>query len=336
MDFATRTLFTSRRFQVAATAVFACAATVGLQAQDAVLPAQNAPAATAPAKLDLTIPKLDLTGTSGVGYSSSVTEDADAVETAALDFKLLPEDASQPPPRRRYGRPRYNDSSHNPAGSNKYGFLAGVGLTQPVGNTYHYLTPSYSFQVGAGRNFNKNFSTFLQFDWDNFGFNGRTIAYQTAIYDTLFLGAGTPVDGNSHVWSFSLDPTYNIYNREGIGAYVVAGVGFYHKVANFTTPEIVEGIDYFGIPEEYEANETIDHYSSNAVGFNGGFGLTFKPSRFANEKFYAEARYVFVDNSQRPGYNINNYLTSTSTSTNFFPANSNRTTYIPIKFGIRF
>lgn len=333
MDIANRTVVARRSLSFAATALFACASTLGLSAQtsgQAASPTQNAQA-----PLNLTIPRLDLTDSSGVGYSSSVSSQDDSVETAALDYKLLPDNVAQPAPRRRYGRPRYNDSSHNPDGSNKYGFLAGVGLTQPVGNTYHYLTPSYSFQVGAGRNFNKNFSTFLQFDWDNFGFNGRTIYQQTVIYQYLFNQA-IPVDGSSHAWSFTLDPTYNIYAREGLGAYVVGGVGFYHKVATFTTPVIVQGYDYYGFLEQYQANETIDHYSSNAVGVNGGFGLTFKPSRFANEKFYAEARYVFIDNQHRPGYNYNNFTSSTATSTNFYPANSNRTTYIPIKFGIRF
>ena len=335
MDLSTRTFFLRRPFLfVAAPAVFACASTLGLHAQNVNAPASDTGVSVQP-KLNLSIPKLDLSDSAG--YSSSLPQENNPVETAALDFKLLPEDATQPPPRRRYGRPRYNDSSHNPDGSNKYAFLAGVGLTQPVGNTYHYLTPSYSFQVGVGRNFNKNFATFFQFDYDNFGFNGRTLYNQSVVEDpTNIYGIRGQLDGNSHVWSFTLNPTYNIYAHQGLGAYVVAGGGFYHKVANFTIPVTESGYDYYGFYEQYTANEVIDHYTSNAVGVNGGFGLTFKPSRFANEKFYAEARYVFVANQQRPGFNINNYNSATTTSTNFYPANSNRTTYIPIKFGIRF
>jgi hypothetical protein len=128
---------------------------------------------------------------------------------------------------------------------------------------------------------------------------------------------------------------------------VVAGVGFYHKVANFTTPETVQGYDYFGYPIEYTADETIDHYTSNAPGFSGGFGITYKFSRFSNERFYLEARYVFVDNSQRYGYTVNDiptpdslarpqYSAASPDPNNLYPANSNRTTYIPIKVGIRF
>ncbi len=51
---------------------------------------------------------------------------------------------------------------------------------------------------------------------------------------------------------------------------------------------------------QYQANQTVDDYTSNAVGFDGGLGLTYKPSRFSGQKLYVEARYVFMDNSARP------------------------------------
>ena len=288
---------------------------------------------------------LDLAHAAGVNYSSSASPELDAVDADAaanLDLPKLADDASQPPPRRRYGRPRYNDSSHNADGSNKYAFIAGVGLTLPTGNTYHYLNTSYSYQVGAGRNFNKNFSVIAQFDWDNFGFNGRTLGNQQNLYNEIAAEQGDPgafdgLDGNSHIWSFSLNPVYNVYAHEGIGAYVVGGVGFYHKVANFTLPQeevVSNGFEEFGI----EVNQNVDHYTSNAVGFNGGFGLTYKPSRFSSQRLYVEGRYVFIDNSQRQGVTFATPLTTINayTGTNLYPANSNRTTYVPIKLGIRF
>jgi hypothetical protein len=271
--------------------------------------------------------------------SDSSSSTSSPVETERLS---LMGDALQPPPRRTYGRPRYNDNSHNPDGSSKYTFEAGVGLTQPLGNTYHYLTPSYSFQVGFGRNFSKQFATLLQFDWDNFGFNGRTLGNQLALYD---YGVSTSsqyylssLDGNSHVWSFTLNPKYTFIDGDKFGAYGVAGVGFYHKVANFTTPVQGTGYDYYYGFYTYTANETIDHYTSNAPGFNAGFGLTYKPSKFANERLFAEIRYDIILNSQRTGVTINSSSATLNsyTGTDFYPANSNRTTYLPIKFGIRF
>ncbi len=342
--------------RVLAVAAFACTV-AGLQAQQAVS-AETAHVADTANVVAVNTDgplNLNLAHAAGITYSSSSPE-LEGVDPAAaerLNLSGLDADATQPPPRRRYGRPRYNDSSHNPDGSNKYAFVAGVGFTTAVGNTYHYLDTSYDYQVGAGRNFNKNFSLMFQFDWDNFGFNGRTLVSEQNLNNFYFYefcnanpgnaacanGPLTAVDGNSHIWSFSLNPVYNIYTREGLGAYIVGGVGFYHKVANFTTPEVGEEYDpYTGGIDEYEANATFDHYTSNAPGFNGGFGLTFKPSRFSSQRLYAEARYVFVDNSQRFGvrYGQSAATLNAYNGSNLYPANSNRTTYIPIKFGIRF
>jgi len=258
-----------------------------------------------------------------------VDEPIDA--TSAEHFLSL--ESTQPPPRRRYGAPRYNDSSHNSDGSNKYAFVVGVGATIPIGNTYHYDTGSYGIEVGAGRNFNKKFGVMAQFDYDHFGLESLTIHNQSELY---FGEDGQGLDGNAHVWSFSLDPTYNFISGDTVGAYVVAGVGFYHKVTNFTLPQNeCEDINCF---YEVTVNANVDHYTSNAPGFNGGFGLTYKFSRFASERFFLEARYVFVDNSQKQGVTLANANTfgATYTGNNIYPANSNRTSYIPVKVGIRF
>jgi hypothetical protein len=245
--------------------------------------------------------------------------------------------------RRRYGSPRYRGGNTNPDGSSKWIFYGGAGFTQPLGNTYKYLTPGYGIQIGGGRQFSKHFAVPIEFDYDHFGLTRQNISDQSCIY--TYGGPTSPcdpnaadngIDANSHVWSFSLDPTYTLYSGEGLGAYVVAGVGFYHKVANFTAPQQEELCYYYCEVGDVQAN--FDHYTSNAPGFNGGFGLTYKFSHFSNERLYGEIRYVFVDNSQRTGVTINNYQTLyyTYTGANFYPANSNRTTYIPVKFGIRF
>jgi hypothetical protein len=240
--------------------------------------------------------------------------------------------------RKRYGRPRYRGNNTNADGSSKWIFFAGAGLSQPIGNTWHYLTPSYAFQVGVGRQFSKKFAVPVQFDYDHFGMAAQTLNHQTTIYDALYGGGSVDgiLDGSSHVWSFTVDPTLTFYSGDTWGAYGVVGAGYYHKTAAFTVPSTQQYCDpYYGC-SQYQANTPIDKYTSNAPGFNGGFGITYKISRFANERLYAEARYVFVDNSQKAGITVNNLSTITATTTNFYPANSNRTTFIPIKVGIRF
>jgi hypothetical protein len=314
--------------RISAIAILAGACTMGAAAQQ---PASQFLASA-------TDKPLDLASAAGVAYSSSSADVASPVNTVDADHLMLAVGAElQPPPRRRYGRPRYNDNQHNPDGSAKWTFVVGVGMTAPVGNTFHYLNTNYGAQVGGGRNFNKNFSVLAQFDYDAFGFNGRTLFNQAAIY-TFYNGAQvTGLDGNSHIWSFTVNPSYNLFQSDSLGAYIVVGAGFYHKVANFTLPANV-CLDQFC---QFQAtqNQNIDHYTSNAPGFNGGFGLTYKAGRFSSEHLFVEARYVFIDNSQRIGItvaNVNTPFGQSFTGTNEYPANSNRTTYTAYKAGIRF
>jgi len=279
-------------------------------------------------------------------FSSSITQAADAATPAdpKLEASLIPlpnrfGNMQYGGGQRRYGRPRYRGGNSNQDGSAKYTFFAGAGFTQPIGNTWKYLKPSYGLQVGGGRNFNRSFGLMLQFDYDHFGFTNQTLTNQTSIYNSpnvFGTGAISQLGGTSHIWSFSLDPTYTIHSGNGLGAYVVAGAGFYHKTANFTIPATGTYCDYYYGCYQYTANQTIDKYTSNAPGFSGGFGVTYKFSRFSNEAFYGEVRYVFVDNSHRAGFTVANEAAITATSTNLYPANSNRSTYIPVKFGLRF
>jgi Outer membrane protein beta-barrel domain len=285
---------------------------------------------------------LDLSSSNSSSSSSSSSVDAAVASDGRFMFSSAALNSSQPPPRRRYGRPNYSDSHSNPDGSPKYAFIVGGGLGLPIGNTKKYETPSWGLQVGGGRNFNKVVGVMAQFDYDNFGLQGATIANQEYIYNfctpaQILQGCAATVaglDGNNHVWSFTLNPTFTLPTEGSLGAYVVVGGGFYHKVTNFTLPT-TQCADQF-CEFQYSVDQNVDHYTSNAVGVNGGFGLTYKFSKFSNQRFYAEARYVFMDNSQRQGFTAQNVATTTYNGFDAYPANSNRTTYIPIKVGIRF
>jgi hypothetical protein len=318
--------------RIAAVTFLAAAGTLGMHAQQSAGTTPSLPPVSL--KSSLAAP-LDLSTPYDLSYSSST---GSAEMANAENFSISSSaDGGQPPPRRRYGKPNYSDSHTNSDGSAKYTFFVGGGFTLPVGDTHGYLSTSYDIQAGAGRNFNKTYGVNVQFDWDNFGFQTATLNNLLAIYNSL--GAsdqnGNPLSqlgGHSHVWSFTLDPIMNFYSSDTFGAYVTGGGGFYHKTANFTVPTIGVYCDFFGFCYQFQANQTIDKYTSNAFGVNGGLGLTYKFSRFAGERFYVEARYVYTFNSARTfslgDVNGNNF--------NVFPQNSHKTSYIPITFGIRF
>jgi len=336
MSIFTRSNFVRRSFTLAAI----CGASV------AVMSAQNSqPSAQSsqPVAQTVTAPLVNFkmlaldSSLDAVSSSSSSTTDDEASVVTADPLHL---NAMQYNGRRRYGRPRYRGGNTNPDGSSKWIFYGGGGLSQPTGNTWKYFTPSWGLQIGGGRQFSAHFAVPVEFDYDHFGLTGQTLRNQSTLYFGDPNPADNGLDANAHTWSFSIDPTYTLFNGvtgDGFGLYVVGDVGFYHKVTNFTIPQEEEYCDpYYGICEPIEVQGTFDHYTSNAPGFGGGFGITYKFSHFSNERLYGEARYVFVANSQRQGFTAANENTTTYNGWNFFPANSNRTTYLPIKFGIRF
>ncbi len=329
-------LFVRRAARVAAFMAWTAAATsLGLQAQQT-----GAPDLRATLNLPINPFTSVAADTSSSSSSSAAGDTTDAVAAERLSLSST-SDNLQPPPRRRYGRPRYTDSSHNADGSNKYVFEVGAGLTLPTGDTHKVLSTSYSFQGGIGRNFNKKEGVIAQFDWDNFGVQTNTLNSLLATYNNLGYtdqnnAPLSQLNGSSHVWSFTLNPIYNFYEGDKTGAYVIAGAGFYHKTASFSVPVIGTGYDpYYGY-YQYQANAPIDTYTSNAFGVNGGIGFTYKPSQFANERLFVEARYVYNFNSRRPYYDGTTGTSLSSTYFNVFPQNSAPTSYIPIKFGVRF
>ncbi len=295
----------------------------------------------------------------GALFSTSASEDDASSEASVVS--PLPDFAGMVPyagGRQQANRARYRSGFTNDDGSNKLMGYVGAGAGVPVGWTDKYWTPGYAIQAGGGWQFSKKFAVPIEFDFDHFGLTSGNLQNQTTVYDKLF-GKGAVrgiLDGGSHVMSLSIDPTYSFRTNDALGAYVVGGVGFYHKITDFNVPSLasfcgggygVGGYGYgyggfgyggygYGGCGTYVANQSIDKYTSNAPGFNGGVGVTYRFSRFSHEQLYAEMRYVFVDDSYRPGITIYNDNTITATTTNFYPANSEHTGYFPFKVGIRF
>src|ERR1039457_1949460 len=178
-----------------------------------------APAAKAPVFLAaLAAPDYAASYFGSSSSSSSSSSDALAAEDSLDSLGSAAPEGLQPPPRRRYGQPSYAGGNTNPDGSPKLTFLAGGGLGLPIGITHKYETPSWGFQVGGGRNWSKTFGVMLQFDYDHFGLQSATLANEAYVYDygcpAGSIAAGTcgvsGLDGNNHVWSFSLDPTFTV------------------------------------------------------------------------------------------------------------------------------
>ncbi len=329
----------SRIAGVAAVALFTCVPAAFAQQTSATAPSATVPSPT----LDLSHPLLSLQASlrSPLEFpSSEAVSSSSRSSSLAADLPADPGSDLQPPPRRRrYGRPNYSDKYRNADGSNRLAFVAGAGFNVPVGSaSTNYLNLGYRFEAGAGINMSSKLGVLFQFDYDHFGIPGNVLANQQALYNSFDTTGQTTFNnlgGNAHIWSFTLNPTFNFYQGDTFGAYATVGGGYYHKVTNFTIPTTGQAFDpYYGY-YQYQANQTIDKYTSNSPGVTGGIGLTYKFSRWSNERLFAEARYVHTFNQARLGDPL---LTGAKTGSpnNFYPPNSNETTYIPITVGIRF
>jgi hypothetical protein len=264
----------------------------------------------------------------GVSSSDDAIAANDPSASLNAERDSLSFDGAQPPPgrRRSYGRSRYQDRMHNSDGSTKIAFMAGAGLTMPVGNTGKFYTPSYTFGVGAGFNFNRTFGVLGEFHYDHMGVTGGAADTE---YNNL-IGYGftnsdlAGFDANAHVISFSVNPIVNFTPASHggkMGAYVTGGAGWYRKTTNFTLPSVGTSCSFYCV--QYYTNYNIDSASADSFGVNVGAGLTYKLSEFSSERLFVDARYTWLPISS----NNNN---------DFFPFNRRNSEYIPITVGIRF
>jgi hypothetical protein len=219
----------------------------------------------------------------GFAQVSSSAENQEAFDTLLQD---------QYPNQGGYNRQTYN-THHNDSLSDHLAVELGAGLNVPAGNTTTWQAVGYSINLGGGWMFNNRIGLLAEY-----GFNHANIPTST-------LTNISEPDGNVHVWSLTLDPIFYYKTSGHIGGYVTGGGGFYRKLTSFTDSEYLGTYcDYFyGCYPQY-ATITLSHFSSNQGGVNIGTGLTYKLNADGKAKFYAEARYVWVDSPANSSTNI--------------------------------
>lgn len=213
-----------------------------------------------------------------------------------------------------YGNGGYHQyPKYGQSGFHHIAIEAGAGFDAPLGNTKNAQTFGYNIKLGGGWNFNHHFGTLLEYEFNRTGIPNSVLA-------SVGAQAGVGVNGDVHIWGFTLDPVYYYKTTGSWGGYVTGGGGFYRKVTTFSTPVYLGiGCDfYYGCYPQY-SNQTVSHFSSNQGGLNIGTGLTHNLGD-GGAKIYAEARYVWVDS---PG--------PTATA-----LGSGTVSMIPVTFGVRF
>jgi hypothetical protein len=261
-------------------------------------------------------------------YSQTLT--APNMFPANMHLLLAAAEAGQPAPRRQI-RP-YIDHWHNADGSNRYSAMAGVGVSVPVMDTVDNFGPGYHFEAGAGRYFNRKVGFSLRFGWDTMSLQNKVLGQLLPVYQAAcgFDCTGSPVAeifGSSHTLSLTINPELTIIDRERSKVYLIVGAGFFHKTSNFSAPAAKPSCPGCA---QISSDETFDKYTSNAPGYGGGVGMTRTVSRYSPQRFYIEARFIYID-SQPKAYSADRSMPGF----NVFPANSRPSKYIPITAGLR-
>lgn len=169
----------------------------------------------------------------------------------------------------------------------------GAGFAVPLGNTTNQNSTGYDILIGGGYNFNKHLAAMLEYRFDHLGI-------QNSVLNTLATECGSScpygVSGNTHAWSLTLNPVYNLKTHGHYGGYVTGGGGFYRLLTSFNTPVDLgpECSFYYGCYEAY-GNALLDHYSSNQGGFDVGGGFTWKPNPDQHGAIFADVRYEWLD-----------------------------------------
>jgi len=205
------------------------------------------------------------------------------IHSAVFDASDMGGSALPSAPAPQYGEGS-RDSQQSSSRLGHLSFELGGGFNAPFGNDIPYITWGGNLTLGVGRQFTPHVGALVEYQFIDDKLPGN------------FLSAvGTP-GGNTHIWSFTVDPILYLrpVDHAGWNAYAVGGGGFYRKVTNFKSSVPVVYCGYFGFCVGGHENATVATFSSNQGGMNVGFGFTHSIAE-SRAKYFAEARYLWVD-----------------------------------------
>lgn len=194
-------------------------------------------------------------------------------------------------------------------------FEAGGGANAPAGDKA-YITWGGNLTLGGGYRFSKNLSALLEYQFLDDKIPGAIIAEAGAS------------GGHDHIWSFTVDPVYDLFPKSSNDLYVTGGGGFYRKVTSFTILSPTQYCTYFYCGIGY-APQVAGHFSSNQGGWNVGGGYQHRMGGMYGEskvKLFAEVRYLDV---------LSPAVTTSANGLGTTTVGAG-TKVIPITFGVRF
>jgi hypothetical protein len=179
---------------------------------------------------------------------------------------------------------QYQEHSWTHNFARKYALEFGGGFNAPTSSSSDHITWGGNFTVGGGMYITPRLAVLAEYQFIDDKLPGKLIAET---------GAN---GGNAHIWSFTLNPVFDLFPKSTNDLYLTGGGGFYRKVTNFTDPAFASYCDYYycypGV-----TNVVVGHFSSNQGGFSIGGGYQYRIGGALNGgrvKLFAEARFLDV------------------------------------------
>jgi opacity protein-like surface antigen len=173
-------------------------------------------------------------------------------------------------------------------------FNVGGGYTPMVGQISTHLDNGWHFTVGGAYNVAHPFSIGL-----NYTYNG--VGVSRSVIDLV----GAP-DANARIWSITADPKLRIPTHGRFAPYIIGGVGYYRRSADFTQPAfvptlVVDPFFGFAFPGVVQTNQVIHRAQASGVGgsLGGGFDFDLGTVR-SHSQLYVESRYHYADTGRIP------------------------------------
>jgi opacity protein-like surface antigen len=162
-------------------------------------------------------------------------------------------------------------------------FNVGGGFTTPAYNTGIRHNTGWNGSVGVGITPFSHVGLRGEFQYNQLAINGST------------LSALSFPNGDTRLWSLTLNPILRLHPRGMISPYLIGGGGLYHRTAEFTAPTVATVTAYdpyfnYFYRVAVPANQVLASQSVMKGGVNGGAGFTV---RFGESRtsLYFEARY---------------------------------------------
>ena len=168
----------------------------------------------------------------------------------------------------------------------------GAGFTPLLGALNQRLDNGWHITFGGGYNLTDHFSLGGQVMYNGLGVS-RGVLRELSV-----------PDGNARVWAFTVEPRLSFAPRSKFAPYVVAGVGYYRRVVEFTQPTVaaVTVFDpfFFGFfPVLLPADQVIGRVIRDGIGGNAGLGFQI-PLGHSHVKIFTEARFHYSNGGGIP------------------------------------